>query len=114
MKTSEIFAACIPLIETEKIGFVCHALCQVIKGSFSDKTWEIFQEENHKTHEIVMDCLAGEDHLLGFVYDMRDVFRDIFDPGNLLPHWSPSDSELREFRILWLKSLVAEFQQLGD
>lgn len=114
MKTSEIFAACIPLIETDKVGFICHALCLVIKGSLNEDVWETFQEEGYMTHGIVMDRLAGEDTLLGFIYGMRDVFRDIFDPGNLLPHWSPSDSELREFRILWLKSLVVEFQQLGD
>ena len=114
MKTSEIFAACIPLIEGGKYDFICHALCQVIKGSLSDKTWEAFQEENHKTHEIVMSHLAGEDTLLGFIYGMRDVFLDIFDPEGWTPHWAPSDSELQEFRILWLKSLVAEFQQIGD
>lgn len=114
MKTSEIFAACIPLIEGDKYGFICHALCEVIKGSTEQDVWETFQEEGYMAHGIVMDCLAGEDHLLGFVYGMRDVFRDIFDPDGVLPHWSPSDSELREFRILWLKSLVVEFQQLGD
>ena len=114
MKTSDIFAACIPLIEGGKYDFICHALCQVIRGSLNEDVWETFQEEGYMTHGIVMDRLAGRDHLLGFICDMSGVFRDIFDPGNLLPHWSPSDSEMREFRILWLKSLVAEFQQLGD
>lgn len=114
MKTSEIFAACIPLIESGKYDFICHALCLVIKGSLNEDVWETFQEENHKTHEIVMSRLVGEDHLLGFIFNIRGIFLDIFDPGNLLPHCSPSDKEMREFRILWLKSLVAEFQQLGD
>ena len=94
MKTSEIFAACIPLIKSDKYGFICHTLCQVIKGSSKQDAWGTFQEENHKTHEIVVSRLAGANHLLGLIYNIRDVFRDIFDPGRLLPHWSPSDSEL--------------------
>lgn len=114
MKTSEIFAACIPLIESGEYDFICHALCEVIKGSTEQNVWDTFQEEGYMAHGIVMDRLAGEDHLLGFVYEIRDVFRDIFDPERLLPSWSPSDAELQEFRILWLESLVAEFQQLGD
>ena len=113
-KTSEIFAACIPLIENSKYGFICHALCAVIKGSLGEATWEEFQEEGHKTHNIVMTRLAGGEHLLGFAYDIQHIFQEIFDPSGILPPWHLSDEELREFRILWLHSLVAEFQQLGD
>lgn len=114
MKTSEVFAACIPLIENGRYGFICHALCAVINGSLSESNWDEFQEKGHKTHQTVMTRLAGGEHLLGFVYDIRDVFQEILDPNKILPPWHPSDEELRGFRILWLHSLVAEFQQLGD
>lgn len=111
MKTSEIFSACIPLLADKKENFICHALCVTLEGNLRVDTWDNFQLSGNKYHEIIMSRLGGCNQFLSMCCSLRDTVASFI---NIKSYWIPSDEELREFRILWLHSLVAEFQQLGD
>lgn len=102
MKTSEIFQACIPLIESKEKGFICHALYEVIFGDKQDEEWtkQIRNESlRHPLCKIVHEKIDNEDHVFDYLY-LNDLPSTVAD--------------CRQFRLQLLESLVLEYQAKGD
>ena len=102
MKTSEIFQACIPLIESREKQFICHAVYAVIFGDKQDEEWtkQIRNESlRHPLCKIVHEKIDNEDHVFDYLYVKE------------LPH---TVADCRVFRLQLLESLVLEYQAKGD
>lgn len=110
MKTSEIFAACIPLLENKTYDYICHALCQVTTGD-GYGNWRSFRMSRNPQRLIIMDRLGGCGTMVSICIQLNIGVSDILglDRG-----WISGEDTLRQFRIEWLKSLVEEFQVKGD
>lgn len=95
MKTSEIFQACIPLISSGQEKYICNALTCIWHQeglNFIDlyylKTDVIYKALNHQP---TVGC---------FISEMKGEY--------------PTPSEVKSFRLMWLDSLVKEYQAKGD
>lgn len=113
MKTSELFAACIPLIKDGGFGYICHALFFLEYGDQWRVEWEKDDREAPGV-DIVMNRLNGNEHLYGAIVNIRDGFCDILKIESWYTHQTYSHIDMKPLRIVWLESLVAEFQQRGD
>lgn len=102
MKTSEIFQACIPLIESREEQFICHAVYAVIFGDKQEEEWAKQIRNGSQAHplcKIVHEKIDNEYHVFDYLY------------ANELPH---TVADCRVFRLQLLESLVLEYQAKGD
>lgn len=97
MKTSEIYEACIPLLEKEQFKYICHAIEYAQGREYTGR-----QEDKC---EIILDLerrLSGEHTLSSFVHTMR-TFSSPYP-----------EEEMLYLRIETCKSLAKEFKAKGD
>lgn len=95
MKTSEIFQACIPLIEGNTEQYICHALSEVAGYNALD-----YKVIYNLKRDIIYKALQGRVTVGIFILEMSGEF--------------PTYEEEKSFRLDWLDQLVKEYQAKGD
>lgn len=112
MKTSEVFKACIPLIESGNRDFICHAIAQVYHGEFWGLEWSKNQCSDLKEINIIEE-VVGTDLLRLVIQEIQkgfcDIFREDYGDWNII-----GKEEMIDFRVSWLKSLVNEYELKGQ
>lgn len=116
MKTSEAFKACIPLIESGNFSFICHAIAFLYFGN-AYEDW--FQDtEDHSVIpeiKIVEDLLGVFETFDEFVYELRKfLLAVLLRDEQKSAGYFPTDEESKELRLIWLNSLVAEYEAKGE
>ena len=101
MKTSEIFQACIPLIEKGEVFFICHAVYRVL---FGDK-WLIAWHS--KDDLLEHECLQAIEDIIGF-----DCLQNYL--GDRCAENAYSHKDVKHLRLWWLHNLVLQYQAKGD
>ena len=108
MKTSEIFAKCIPLIESGEREFICHAIYQVAYGNGWMAHW--VAAKNGVLHDpYIKPCID----IITSTLDHYGAFSIIglFYGVNCAEGYGINGKNLR---LWWLHNLVRQYESLGD
>ena len=108
MKTSEIFAKCIPLIESGEREFICHAIYQAVHGEgwmvqWSDAKGGVLHDTAVKGY--IDSITSTMDH-----YGAYSII-GVFHGANCAEGYDVSGKNLR---LWWLHNLVRQYEAMGD